>query len=216
MRKNFSDIYQKRHQDAGWFVVQANTLIKLAIEKNSNSLLLYAAFELRMAVEQLLFTIIFLVSEEVDDVLLKKCRKKDGLFRTLREVEPKYTMLIRFGKILSESYSHIPEFANWDIKILKKFHNRLSDYCHSPLIVHEIEEIPNWTNETKDELLKIYDYLAHNLKKGTPYLRFHESTPIVNDLFLDFINKKITEDDVRERFEILKPYLEEISQIRDR
>ena len=216
MMNYFSDIYQKRHQDAGWFVAQANTLIKLAIEKNSNSLLLYAAVELRMAVEQLLFTIICLVSEEVDDELLKKCRKKDGLFKTLREIEPNYTMMIRFGKILSESYPYIPEFANWDIKTLKKFHNRLSDFCHSPLVVYKIEETPNWTNETKDELSKIYDYLAQNMKKGTPRLEFHENTPSVNDLFLDFINKRITEDDVRARYKIIKPYLEDISKIRDR
>ena len=84
--KQFRDIYAQRTPDAGWNVVQAATLLSESKKRRCGSLIIYAALELRLAIEQLIFTVIVVGrGGNIDDSILAECRKKDGLFRVLEE-----------------------------------------------------------------------------------------------------------------------------------
>lgn len=191
------------------------TLIRMADEHKSTSFLFYAALELRMAIEQQFLTIIALVKGSMDEPTIARCRKKNGLLAVLKQVSPKYTLLCRFGKILADFYPQVPDFAQWDVKILTRHFNDLARYCHSPLLVDEVEGDHSWSAKTKEGLIEIYDYMAMNLSKGTMNLRFHDSAPIVRELYEKFCTREITESDLSERYKLIKPYLEEVSKIRN-
>ena len=72
-----------------------------------------------------------------------------------------------------------------------------------------------WRNKTRELLIGIYDYMAENMSKGTASFNFYDSAPIVKELYEKFVSGEISEGDLRERFKLVKPYLETISRIRN-
>jgi len=148
--KVFSDIYSQRRQDARWSVVQAATLMTEGNRRQSASLLIYAALEFRLATEQLIFTVIAVgKGGKLDDATLKKCRKKDGLFRVLDEVSPKYSLRCRFSNALASFYRGLPQIAEWDVRSFKRYYTDLSELCHSQLIIRDFADAPaGWKKRT--------------------------------------------------------------------
>ena len=205
--KRHSDIFTKRQIDPGWNVVQAATLIALAKEKKRASLLIYAGLEMRMAVEQLLFIVVTAVKEGADAATIEECRKKDGLFRVLKEVEPLYTLRCMFCNALSESYPQIPQIAEWDVRSLKRYYTDLSDLCHSQLAVRDWDDEPTYWERQMGLLEEVYEFLAAGLRKGTGVLKLKEQNPLLSQLWEDFSTKKISIADVRQRFAIIKSTL---------
>jgi hypothetical protein len=202
--KTHADILTKRHIDPGWNVVQAATLLAIAREKKRASPVIYAALEMRMAIEQLLYVIITIVKEGADAATTEECRKKDGLFRILGEVEPLYSLRCRFCNALSEFYPEIPQIAEWDVRSLKRYYTDLSDLCHSQLVVRDIEEDPGYWEKQVALLAEVYEFLAAGMKRGTGVLKIREQNPLVARLWEDYSTKKISIDDVRGRFAIIK------------
>jgi hypothetical protein len=82
-----------REEQSKWHVIQSMTLLKLAEENGrSRAFVTYAAFEMRQAIEQEMFTIVRLVRRQQNEyALLERCKKKDGLFKELLSAEPNYT-----------------------------------------------------------------------------------------------------------------------------
>jgi hypothetical protein len=129
--KAFPDIYTGRVEHAGWSVIQAGTLIEEAKARHSGSLLIYAALELRLAIEQLMFTIIVVAKGRADAATFHACRRKGGLFRVLGEVAPLYALKCKFTDVLVSNYPEIPQGAAWDIKKLRRDHAALTELCHA-------------------------------------------------------------------------------------
>ncbi len=206
--KRFEHIYSERHQDAGWNVVQAATLLAEAKARRCSSLVIYAAVEMRMAIEQLVFTIILLAKEKIDDATLQECRKKDGLFRVLEEVSPRYSMKCRFSNVLGSFYPEIPKVAEWDVKSLRRYYTALSDLCHSQLVIQGMAAAPEKWNAKIELVEKVYEFLAARMRKGTSVLSFKGATSHAIDLWEKYSKGEITLEDVRERFALVKPLLD--------
>jgi hypothetical protein len=202
--KQHADIWTKRQFAPGWNVVQAATLLSVAREKKSGSFVIYSALEMRMAIEQLLFIIITMAKEGADAATTEACRKKDGLFRILGEVEPLYSLRCRFGNVLSEFYPTVPQIAEWDIRSLKRYFTDLSDLCHSQLVVRDMEDDAAYWNKQIALLTEVYDFLAAGMKKGTGVLKLKDQKPLIARLWGDYSTNKISIKDVRERFKFIK------------
>ena len=157
-----------------------------------------------MAIEQLLFIIITMAKEGADAATTEACRKKDGLFRILGEVEPLYSLRCRFGNVLSEFYPTVPQIAEWDIRSLKRYFTDLSDLCHSQLVVRDMEDDAAYWNKQIALLTEVYDFLAAGMKKGTGVLKLKDQKPLIARLWGDYSTNKISIKDVRERFKFIK------------
>jgi hypothetical protein len=145
MRCSHKTLFTPRHQAAGWGVIQSNSLLQEAIRNGNNpSFLMYSAFEMRNAIEQILFTIIAAcLTDKFTPEIVAQCRKKDGLFKVLLEVESNYTLMCQFANALRAEAPIVPKIAEWDIKILKRRWLEISSYCHSPLTMKEVSK-PKW------------------------------------------------------------------------
>ncbi|OHE81255.1 MAG: hypothetical protein A3G75_13160 [Verrucomicrobia bacterium RIFCSPLOWO2_12_FULL_64_8] len=206
--KRFEDIYTERHQDAGWSVVQAATLLAEAQRRRCSSLVIYAALELRMAIEQLIFTIICVAKGSVDDPTVQECRKKDGLFRILDDVTPGYSKRCRFSNALASFYPGIPQVAEWDVRSLKRYYTALSDLCHSQLVILGMAATPEKWDKRISLLEEVYAFLAAGLKKGTGVLTFKGADSVALDLWEKYLNGTISLEDVQQRFALVKPVLD--------
>jgi hypothetical protein len=206
--KIFRHIYTERASGAEWSVVQAATLLTDAKKRECSTLIIYSALELRMAIEQLLFSIIVMAGD-LDSDTFTECRRKDGLFRVLERVSPKYSMMCRFCRVMASFYPEVPEIAEWDVRSLKRFYTQLSDLCHSQLLIEGMHEAPQKWDSKVSLLEKGYDFLSSGMTKNTAVLKFDEASPSVVALWDEYEKGKITIDDVRERFALVKPVLDQ-------
>lgn len=196
----FPDIFTGRVQHAGWNVIQAATLMDEAKARHSSSLLLYAAFELRLAIEQLFFTIIVVAKGKADEATLRACRKKGGLFRVLAEVAPAYALKCKFSSVLVAFYPEIPQGAEWDVKTLLSQHAALSELCHAQRMIRGMGAPVEPWDQRLALLEEIYAFLAAGLKKDTAVLSFKGATPSALALWRKYAKGKLTLQEVRRHF----------------
>jgi len=194
MPKVFTSLFTERDHDSGWNVVQAATLLTTALETRSSSFVIYAAFELRMAIEQLVFTIISIAKEGMDAETLEECRKKDGIFRILNEVSPKYSLRCRFQAAVASVCPGVPALGEWDVKSLLRHYSGLSKFCHSQLIVRGFSA---WEEHIK-YLMEVHDFLAEGLRKPTAVMRFTDAKIPIQDLWERYLGKEITLEQILE------------------
>ena len=206
--KRFPDIYTERGQDASSSVVQPATLVAEAKSRRRSSLVIYAALELRLAIEQLLSTIIVLSQENVDEQAVQECRKKDGLFPVLERAAPEYSKRCRFANVLSSFYPEIPQVAEWDVRSMKRYYTALSDLCHSQLEIRGMDAAPARWDERIRLLEDVYGFLEEGMKKGTGSLSIKGAPPFVVDWWGKFSSGELTLESVHARFALAKPVLD--------
>lgn len=203
----FPDIYAARTHHAGWSVIQAATLLEEAKARHSSSLLIYTALELRLAIEQLVFTLILVAKGKADQATLRACRRKDGLFQTLKAVAPQYTLKCRFANVLSSFYPEIPQGAEWDVKALQRYHASLSALCHAPLVIRGMGALPERWDEKVALLEKVHAFLVAGMRKDTAVLSFRGATAQALGLWKKYSKGRISLKKVKERFILAKPLL---------
>lgn len=205
-RKVFRSVFTIRQQDTGWSVIQANSLLRLAIRHGRNaSFLMYAALEMRNAVEQQIFTVICVAhGGMIGKETIAKCQKSDGLFTVLGKVEPHYTLLCRYARALHRAVPEFPLVADWDIKVLKRSWHALSEYCHCPLVA-SITTSEEWFLKGHQRISDTYDYMAGRMSTGgTGFLSPIGAKPAARRSWEEFRDGKISEQDVYERALLLK------------
>lgn len=208
-RKTFPHPFSDRAQDPGWAVIQSHTLLCLAAKKERNaSFALYAALEMRNAIEAEMFVIVSLANEgPISKELLARCRKKDGLFQALAEAEPNYTKLCLFAEAWRKHYPKIPSIAEWDVRTLRRLWSGLAEYCHVPLVASETKS-GAWFEKVSKTVLEAYDYMAGKMASGgTGFLNIQSSKAPVQKLWEDFRDSRITIQDVRERIPLIRDVL---------
>ena len=208
--RRFRDIFASRRPDAGWSVIQAATLLAEGERRKCGSLIIYAALELRLAIEQLIFTVIVVGKggSKLDDKTLAECRKKDGLFRILDEVSPKYSLRCRFSNTLASFYPQLPQISEWDVRSLRRYYTDLSELCHSQLIIRDFDTDPAEWGKRIRELEEVYHFLASGLKKGTGVLELKDVHPVIEDLWQKFSTGAINIEELKNRFALVKPVLD--------
>ena len=203
----FPDIYTGRAHHAGWSVIQAATLLEEAKARHSSSLLIYTALELRLAIEQLVFTIILVAKGKADQATLRDCRKQGGLFRVLKTVAPQYALKCRFANVLASFYPEIPQGAEWDVKTLQQYHAALSGLCHAQLVIRGMGAQPEQWDEKVALLEQVHAFLAAGMRKDTAVLSFRGATAQAMKLWKSYSSGRISLKKVKERFILAKPLL---------
>lgn len=210
--KVFDDLFSGREEETGWHVIQAMTLLKTAQEnKGLRSFVVYAAFEMRQAIEQQMFTIIQLVSKERDKAaLLRRCKKKDGLFRELAMAEHNYTELCYLMSVLAEAFPKLPPVGNWDIKQLKQYWQKLSGYCHSPQSL-DAKLNDRWYRAAIEDVLDVHNYFFRIMEssKGTGNLDMSNATPKAKKICGDFLSRRINRSELKAAIQAYKEQLSE-------
>jgi len=205
----FKDIYTKRDQEAGWSVVQAATLLSEGKKRQRCSLLIYAALELRLAIEQLVFTIIAVGKDcKLDHKTLVEYRKKDALFRALDEVSPKYSLRCKFSNALASFYPGLPQVAEWDVRSLRRYYTDLSDFCHSQLLVLDVVDDPATWNARTALLEEVYQFFEARMRIGTGVLDVKKANPVVQDLWERYSSGAVNLAEVKSSFALIKPVLD--------
>lgn|GEM_PF-2643539 len=203
--QKFDSLFSERNQDAGWCVVQASTLLHAALEHRSTSFVIYAALELRMAIEQLVFTIIAVAKGGINTETAAECRKKDALFRILNEVLPKYSLRCRFQSAAAAAIPGIPALSEWDVKSLLRNYTGLSGLCHSQLIIVPFDSSSGEWHKHIEYLLEVYEFLASGLSKPTAVMHFTDAKISIADLWELYSTGQITLDDVKLRLKERNP-----------
>jgi len=208
--KVFEDIFSVREEETGWHVTQAMTLLKTAQEeRHLRSFVIYAAFEMRQAIEQQMFTIIRLVSKDADhDAVLSRCRKKDGLFKELARAKRNYTDLCYLMTVLAAEFPGFPPVGNWDIKQLKQLWMNMSRYCHSPQTL-ESRLTDRWYFSAIEAVLEANNYFFAIMSesKGTGNLDMSTAKPPAKRVCDDFLSGKISRSELIEAVQELKMQL---------
>lgn len=200
----FPDIYTGRVQHAGWSVIQAATLIDEAKNRRSGSLLIYAGLELRLAIEQIIFTIIVVAKGKADESTRRACQRPGGLLRVLQEIAPQYNLKCKFTGVLTAFYPEIPQGAEWDVKILLSQYAALSELCHPNRAIRGMgAQLEPW-NQRLALVEEIYVFLAAGMKKDTAVLSFKGATPTALALWRKYAKGKISLVEVRRRFALTK------------
>ena len=201
----FPDIFTGRAQHAGWSVIQAATLLEEAKTRHAGSLLIYAALELRLAIEQLMFTIIVVAKSKADPATLRACNRRDGLLRVLAEVAPQYALKCKFSSLLVSFHPEIPQGAEWDLKALQRYHAALSELCHAQRGIRGMGALPEQWDTRLGLLEEVYAFLATGMKKETAVLSFKGATPQTLRLWRKYAKGRILLQDVRKQFARVKP-----------
>lgn len=203
----FPDIYTGRAQHAGWSVIQAATLMEEAKARHSGSLLIYAALELRLAIEQQFFTLILVTKGRADQATLRACRRQGGLLRIMEEVAPQYALKCKFSNVLVSFYPEIPQGADWDLKALRRYYAALAELCHAQRVLRGMGAPPEQWDQRLGLLEEIQEFLAAGLKRDTAVLSFKGATPQAVALWRQYAKGKVSLREVRRRFVRAKPRL---------
>ena len=196
----FPDIYTGRAEHAGWNVIQAATLMEEARVRHSASLLIYSALELRLAIEQLFFTLILVAKGRADQATLRACRRPGGLLALLEKMAPRYALKCKFSNVLASVHPEIPQGADWDLKVLRRYHAALSELCHPHRVLRGMGAPPEQWDQRLELLEEIHEFLAAGMKRDTAVLSFKGATPQAVTLWHKYAKGKVSLREVRRRF----------------
>jgi hypothetical protein len=195
----FRDIAGERAHHAGWCLTQAATFLVEAKTRHSSSLLIYAALELRLAIEQLIFTLILVAKGKADQATLRACQRQGGLFRMLAAVTPQYARKCQFAGVLAAVYPQTPQSTKWDIRELRRLHAALSELCHAQLVIRGMGPAPEMWDERIALVEETHTFITAGLRKDTAVLTFKGATPRILQLWRQYARGKISLAHVRQQ-----------------
>ena len=168
--------------------------------RHSASLVLYAALELRLSIEQLIFTLILIAKGRADLATLRACQRPGGLLRELQKVAPLYARKCQFTRVLVSFYPEIPQGEAWDLELLQRHHAALSEFLHAQRNLRGMGALPEPWDARLALLADIHRFLADGLKKDTAVLSFKGATPAALALWRQYAKGRVTLTEVRRRF----------------
>lgn len=114
-----------------WHIVQAEKLLEFDGGRELDSILVYAAVELRAAIERYIFELLYLLKEgKLSGDEEKRCRSITGIFALMKEADPVYRKTIEFTKLVVSIAPGLPEITVVDTAYLNRKWQDLSEYCH--------------------------------------------------------------------------------------
>lgn len=125
---------QPRQVTSDWHIGQAHRLLRYDAGRELDTVLVYAALELRLAIERRFLEVVALLNEgELTAAAQKRCRSLRGLDLLVREIDPHYRKTIEFTRIIASTEPGMPEVGTVDLRYMKTKWHELSEYCHLQL-----------------------------------------------------------------------------------
>tara|TARA_R110000764_G_C11010292_1_gene383151 strand:- start:1421 stop:1861 length:441 start_codon:yes stop_codon:yes gene_type:complete len=113
-----------------WLIIQAQNLVKQGLTSRAPSLLFYACFEARLALERFDLDIVLAsVSQEERLKIIDGCKPKNGIEKQGRKVG---ALKERYQIFIISVFEALEMKSNfYDFKESKSLQNKLSSYIHS-------------------------------------------------------------------------------------
>ncbi|HLG93623.1 MAG TPA: hypothetical protein VI546_02195 [candidate division Zixibacteria bacterium] len=205
-------LLEKRNVGTDFHLMQVKKWLAFDGGRNLDNVLVYAAFELRCAIERLAFEILFIAKDmELTPEEEDRCKSIKGTLELLGEVEPNYRKRAQFTNLASLLHPQMPRIAIIDIKFIKRKWHEISDYCH-----HHFRPAETWGSSSREfqingfKLLKeTYDQIMKWLLNGKLGVVDKSSMePEVREVYQKFLADEIDEEQVKLRLKIAEPVLE--------
>jgi len=198
----------ERRFTTAWTARQALSWLDLGERTDSVSALLYAALELRNAIELLWYEHIVVATGEKmtrrdyerykgSSTKIAKHMKREGRV---------YEKLAEFSNIVLKTTCTNIQVVRWDIDRLLKAHGQLAKYLHFHGMPEETWASSEWRTRCKSEVRDIGLYLWESLKRGsTGLMKEEQMEPEVRQMWEQFREGRLSADDCEGRLRIAGP-----------
>ena len=133
-----------RRVTSEWHFMQARKWLAFDGDRQLDNTLVYAAFEVRLAIERYFFELAFLLKGcELTEEEEKRCRSWSGIAALIKETDKSYRQTIEFTKIISSVVPRVPKVTTVDTAFLRRRWQELSEFCHKQLRPDETFDSPN-------------------------------------------------------------------------
>lgn len=200
-------ISDKNHYESSGRAFKALSWLDLAIRTRTVSALEYAALEIRLATEQLVFEeLIVGVGTTLDQSDYKKCKGDiDEMTKVINRLIPQYEKLVDFTKAMMK-----PSFpvTKWDNKKLNSYRGKVSQFLHWSGGLDETILSEKWFQRGIDIVSEASNYIWHGLTSGnTAVMNLKALEPEMLELWKLYSSNQITLETAVLRADILGPLL---------
>jgi len=196
--------------DSVGFVYRGLSWLDYAKRHTSICALLYAALDIRQAIEQLLFEeLVMSVGGKLDKEEYEKCKgNATKLAKIIRRLSPTYEKLVTFTRTIISIIPNSPPLIIWDHSVLLKYIGSVSTYLHWAGEPKESFESPQWFLRGLEIVEGVATYLWDNMTSGFSGIMMPEKMePEIHQAWVDFCLGKIDVDGVRMRASLASPVL---------
>jgi len=200
-----------REVTSEWHILQAAAWLEYDKGRGLDNVLVYAAVELRAAIERTLFELLYLLKEhDISEADIRRSRSQKGLEALLREADASYRKTIEFTQLVASVTPGMPVVSVIDTAYLRRMWSKLSEYCH-----FQIEPDKTFNSENRQfqrrgfQLLKdVLDRFIEWRGKGNMGIIKRSSMPdLTRSIYDKFVGEGIDANQVKLRLKIIKPAL---------
>jgi hypothetical protein len=204
---------RSRQVTSDWHLSQARELIAFDAGRELDTVLVYAALEVRAAIERELLELLVLCrgKNELTDDELRRAKSQQGLEALLKEADANYRVTVEFTKIAMSNDPHAPKISPIDTKFLRKSWQALSSYCHFQAKPAQAWESPNREFQKKgysiiQQVLNRFDEWRKTGSRGVIQV---STMPQESRYIYDrFVSGKITASETRRLLDMVAPILD--------
>lgn len=141
---NLKFLEDGRKVNSNWHLQQVSNWLEFDDGRCLDSVVVYASFELRCAIERYLFELAYVLNGKIiTPAQLEKCGRIRGLLEVLKKIEPEYKKRTEFANLMADVVPGMPRILTVDFGFLKKSWHSLSKYCHQQFYPGITFESPN-------------------------------------------------------------------------
>lgn len=196
---------------SAWHLQQAKRLLDFDADRHLDTVLVYAAIELRTAIERYLCELLLLLrSGEVTDEDAHQCRKIGGVFRLIKDADPLYRKTITFTNIIASTHPQLSDIKMVNTSRMQRFWSDLSEFCHKQLDPEQTFKSPGRDFQDKGFALlnEVLSFFSSSAVHGIGMMMLRSSMePEVQQIYDDFVKDMITENDAKQMLHIAAPVL---------
>ncbi|ELB2789894.1 hypothetical protein ACEUDN_05080 [Aeromonas hydrophila] len=208
-----SILLKMNHYDSTGRIYKALSWIDFAKENNNVSALEYAALEVRLGIEQLIFEqLIIGVGSSLDKDDYNKCTgNAKKMSQIILRLVPAYEKLINFTIAIAPK--SIP-ITKWDNRSLIEYSGKVSKYLHWSGGLDVTVQSKQWLEQGIELVSDIANRLWQKMITGnTGVIVIDKLEPEIAELWFSYCDGKISLEDVTKEVDILEPIL--IQRLKD-
>lgn len=207
---------ENRQVNFDWHIARVSRFLQYDNNRNLDNILVYAAVDLRIAIERYLLELLVLLRMNGTDGEIftpqekRRIRSMKGIFALMQETDPFYRKTFRFTQLLCEFTPELPPLSIIDTAYLRRKWEELSNYCHK-----QLDPADTFTSQDQEFQRNGFALIREVLDRFWNWGQ-GRATGIISKSSMDeetlgvynrFINDEIDENQVRISLRIMEPIL---------
>jgi hypothetical protein len=196
--------------DSAGFIYRSLSWLDYAKRNDNMCAILYAALDCRQGIEQLLFEeLVMSVGTDLDENEYENCRgNSTKLHKIIRRLNPDYSKLAEFTKVIMSTDSRIPELHVWDHNKLMKHWGKVSDCLHWSGAPKDTYESDEWIDKTINNIENASSYIWDKISRSyTGIMRPENMAEEIFETWSKFKNNEIDANAVKRIADLALPIL---------